>query len=147
MKNYWKHFFFVTIFLLGVYFGYQNTKPIQVVYAKENEVLSHQQSVHEWIKLLNLENPELHDAVVVAMLLSKDFGKEIFVLDNASDHLKYRLSLERGNADNILSYSYKDKFMSFDHYSVKHGPSVKYAEQAYLVDKQILRYYSELGIK
>ena len=103
--------------------------------------------MHEWIKLLNIENSQLHDAVIAAMLFSKDTNKEIFVLETTNSTLKYCLSVERGNAENILSYSHKDKYFSFDHYNSKHGPSVKYAEEVLIVDKKIQKYYSELGIK
>lgn len=101
-----------------------------------------------WIKAINIKNPELHDAIVAAMLLSMDAGKEIFVLrNNEGGKLKYRLSTNRGNADNILSYSHKDRYISFDHYNVTDGPLIETVSNQLLIERKLDSYYQELGIK
>jgi hypothetical protein len=104
----------------------------------------------KWIKLLNLHNPELHDAVLASMLASKASGKEVFIWNESEDattRLKYKLSYERGGAENLFSYSHKDKWFSFDHYSEKLGPTLQMAESMIAVDQRISKYYTELDIK
>ena len=113
-----------------------------------NDYVSRIDSQNYWIKAINIKNPELHDAIVAAMLLSKDTSKEIFVLRNSEGgKLKYRLSTNRGNADNILSYSHKDRYISFDHYNVTDGPLIETTSNQLLIERKLDSYYQELGIK
>ena len=113
-----------------------------------NDYVSRIDSQNYWIKAINIKNPELHDAIVAAMLLSKDTSKEIFVLRNSEGgKLKYRLSTNRGNADNILSYSHKDRYVSFDHYNVTDGPLIETTSNQLLIERKLDSYYQELGIK
>lgn len=113
-----------------------------------NDYVSRIDSQNYWIKAINIKNPELHDAILAAMLLSKDTSKEIFVLRNSEGgKLKYRLSTNRGNADNILSYSHKDRYISFDHYNVTDGPLIETASNQLLIERKLDSYYQELGIK
>lgn len=102
-----------------------------------------------WIRLLDKNNPELHDAIIAAMLVSKDSGKEIFVLRENKENkkLKYRLSLVRGNANNMLSYTHYNRWFSFDHYNDKDGPWLSTAENQLFIENKINRYYKELEIK
>lgn len=104
----------------------------------------------KWIKLLNQHNPELHDAVLASMLASKASGKEVFIWNESEDattKLKYKLSYERGGAENLFSYSHKDKWFSFDHYSEKLGPTLQMAESMITIEQRIGKYYTELDIK
>jgi len=118
------------------------------------EFVSRQDLQNFWIKMLNEKNPDLHDAVIAAMLLSKDSGKEIYVLHNSKtnalgfpNRLKYRISTERGAANNILSFDYSTKYISFDHFNSNDGPIIEHVYNKIIVDRKISSYYSELGIK
>ena len=111
--------------------------------------VSRMETQARWIKMLDKSNPELHDAVIAAMLVSKDSGKEVFVLreNDANKKLKYKLSILRGNADNIMSYTHKDSWFSFDHYNDKDGPWLSTAENQLFIENKLNRYYKELNIK
>lgn len=123
-------------------------------FQRDTEFVSRQESQNFWIKMLNEKNPDLHDAVIAAMLLSKDSGKEIYVLHNSKtnalgfpNRLKYRISTERGTVDNILSFDYSTKYISFDHFNSNDGPTIEHVHNKIIVDRKIGSYYSELGIK
>jgi len=118
------------------------------------EYVSREEVQNFWIKMMNEKNPELHDALIAAMLLSKDTGKEIFVLHNSktnslsnSNKLKYRLSTQRGTVDNILSFTYDTKYISFDHFRASDGPSLEESYNKIIIQRKINAYYSELNIK
>ena len=115
----------------------------------EEATVSRMEAQARWIKMLDKSNPELHDAVIAAMLVSKDSGKEVFVLreNDANKKLKYKLSILRGNADNIMSYTHKDSWFSFDHYNDKDGPWLSTAENQLFIENKLNRYYKELNIK
>lgn len=102
-----------------------------------------------WLMMLNLQKPDLHDAIVAAMLASKSSGKEVFVLkeDAPLSKLSYKLSFIRGGADNLLSYTHDERLFSFDHYNEKTGPTLAMAENAMYINNKIINYYAELGIK
>lgn len=116
---------------------------------KERIEVSRNDAQSRWIKMMEQKNPELHDAIIAAMLISKDMNREIFVLkkENPNKKLKYQLSNERGHADNLLSYSYKNNWFSFDHYNDNDGPWLSTAENQLFVERKISRYYKELNIK
>lgn len=116
---------------------------------KEEIAITRLEAQARWIKMLDKSNPELHDAVIAAMLVSKDSGKEVFVLreNDADKRFKYKLSILRGNADNIMSYTYKDSWFSFDHYNDKDGPWLSTAENQLFIENKINKYYKELNIK
>lgn len=102
----------------------------------------------KWIRILNEKNPQLHDAMLAAMIASKASNKEIFILTNDKNaKMKYKLSLTRGNADNILSYNHKINYISFDHYSDNEGPTLTSVENMICVERKIAVFYKELGIK
>lgn len=115
----------------------------------DTEMLAEKELQGKWIKLLNERNPELHDAVIAAMLLSKDINTEIFLHHNTKEDrkLKYVISDKRGDAENILSYNHKTHSFSFDHYSEKDGPSMQTVEDREVINKKINKYYEELGVK
>jgi len=121
---------------------------------EKTEYVSREEVQNFWIKMMNEKNPELHDALISAMLLSKDTGKEIFVLHNSktnslsnSNKLKYRLSTQRGTEDNILSFTYDTKYISFDHFRASDGPSLEESYNKIIIQRKINAYYSELNIK
>ena len=115
----------------------------------EEATFSRMEAQARWIKMLDKNNPELHDAVIAAMLVSKDSGKEVFVLrENAPNKkLKYKLSVLRGNEDNILSYTHKDSWFAFDHYNDNDGPWLSTAENQLFIENKLNKYYKELNIK
>lgn len=114
-----------------------------------DEYITRQESQSRWIRMLNQENSQLHDAVLAAMLASKASGKEVFIQieQYPLSRFKYKLSYERGGAENLLSYNHVGGYFSFDHYSEKIGPTLTAAENMIVIDRKINRYYSELGIK
>lgn len=114
-----------------------------------DDYASRQDSQVKWIKTLNESNPELHDAVIATMLASKASGKEVFLLrDNKPlNKLKYKLSYERGGAENLLSYDFKQNYFSFDHYSSDDGISVATAENMIVIERKMSKFYKELSIK
>ena len=69
----------------------------------------------EWLKHLNKTNESFHDAVVAAMLASKKTGREVFVQKKKSGNQPvYYLSYVRGDAENVLGYTYKTRYVSFN---------------------------------
>ena len=115
----------------------------------EEATFSRMEAQARWIKMLDKSNPELHDAVIAAMLVSKDSGKEVFILrgNDTSKKLRYKLSILRGNEDNIMSYVHKDSWFTFDHYNDKDGPWLSTAENQLFIENKLNGYYRELNIK
>lgn len=145
--KYLRESLYVASLIVAGFTGYAiSNRPV-----KENiqyiDYVFREDSQNKWIKILNNKNPELHDAVIAAMLVSKDTGKEMFVLRKQDGKLKYTISPSRGNADNILSFDYKTRYLSFDHYNEEDGPSLQAAENILVIDKKIALYYKELNIK
>lgn len=157
-RNRWR-FVAGLVVLIGLAFmvlSFANAKPA----AKINYV-TRIDAQNYWIKQLSVKNSKLHDTIIAAMILSKDTNKEIFVLrvnyplslqgrmnpELPSPGIQYRLSTTRGNADNILSYSHKIRYFSFDHYSEHDGPSLQAAQDQLFIDRQINSYYQELEVR
>lgn len=136
-----------SIIIISIGFAF-SIWPKERKFSEEIDV-SRMETQSRWIKMLDKSNPELHDAVIAAMLVSKDSGREVFILreNDANKKLKYKLSILRGNADNIMSYNHKDSWFSFDHYNAKDGPSFSTAENQLFIENKLNRYYKELNIK
>jgi hypothetical protein len=141
-----------------IFTGLSGCKAPPLAFARQKNIsennISRTDAQNCWIKMLNEKNPQLHDAVVGAMLLSKDSNKEIFILRNIQPdstglikRSKYRLSTIRGDAENILSVDFKNKYISFDHFNESEGPSIETAYDKVFVDHKINLYYAELNIK
>ncbi len=115
----------------------------------ETERLTAKDLQSKWIKSLNESNPELHDAIIAAMLISKDANVEIYLHRNIGENkkFKYTISDKRGDAENILSYNYKTDFFTFDHYSIDDGFTMQMVENREIINRKINKYYEELGVK
>ena len=145
--KYLRQSLFAASLIIACFTGYAFTNRTSNKNAQYVNYVCREDSQNKWIKILNDKNPELHDAIIGAMLLSKDTGKEIFVLRKSEGKLKYAISVIRGNAENILSYDYKTRYLSFDHDSEDDGPSLQTAENILVIEKKIDSYYKELNIK
>ena len=63
--------------------------------------------LNAWFEDLDRENFMLHDTLLEALFISRQTGKTVFVLRGTAEGAKtpsrrYRVSMERGGADNIV---------------------------------------------
>ena len=105
-----------------------------------------------WLRKLEQDKPELHAMTLLAMLLSKDTGKEIFVVaktNNLNSRVVYLVTPVRGGSESLFSFSFKDNYFSFDHYNLlsKDGPSLADATYELEISRRVQGYYKELGVK
>ena len=105
-----------------------------------------------WLKKLEVAKPDLHAMTLLAMLLSKDTGKEIFVVaktNSFNTRIVYLVTPVRGGSENLFSYDFKNNYFSFDHYNLlsKDGPSLADATYELEISRRVQGYYKELGVK
>ena len=104
-----------------------------------------------WFKALDRENPDLHDSLLVALHLSRETGKEVFVrrleIEGAkSPPQRYRVSTERGGADNVVGVNFATREFLFDHYLPTDGPSIQDIRTRLQNAVRIRRIKRDLGI-
>ena len=105
-----------------------------------------------WLRKLEQEKPDLHAMTLLAMLLSKDTGKEIFVVaktNSFNSRTVYLVTPVRTGSENLFSYDFKNNYFSFDHYNLlfKDGPSLSDASYELEIARRVQGYYKELGVK
>ena len=113
---------------------------------------NHKAVLNAWFTQLDEVNFALHDALLKALFVSKRLGKEVFVrritVEGASEgSLKhYRVSTERGGADNVVGVNYATREFLLDHYLAGDGPTLDEVRQ-HLKDQSRIRVLKrELGI-
>jgi hypothetical protein len=104
-----------------------------------------------WFKALDRENPNLHDRLLVALHLSRETGKEVFVrrleIEGAkSPPQRYRVSTERGGADNVVGVNFATREFLFDHYLPTDGPTMQAIRTRLQNAASIRRIKRDLGI-
>ena len=104
-----------------------------------------------WFEALDLANPDLHDSLLVALHLSRQTGKEVFVrrleIEGAkSPPQRYRVSTERGGADNVVGVNFATREFLFDHYLPTDGPSIQDIRTRLQNAARIRRIKRDLGI-
>ena len=104
-----------------------------------------------WFEALDLANPDLHDSLLVALHLSRQTGAEVFVrrleIEGAkSPPQRYRVSTERGGADNVVGVNFATREFLFDHYLPTDGPTLNEIRQSLRNDTRIRELKKDLGI-
>ena len=108
---------------------------------------------NEWFKKLDEVNPQLHDTLLEALFLSRQSGKQVYVLkrrlgtDEKPGPVVYAPSLTRGGADNLLSVQFSDRSFHFDHFDTKEdGPTLEQVRERMFTEERIRRLKRDLGI-
>ena len=104
-----------------------------------------------WFKALDRDNIALHDSLLLALFESRRTGQIIFVrrleLEGAKKPLRlYRVSLERGGADNVVGVNFATREFLFDHYLPTDGPTLNEIRQSLRNDTRIRELKKDLGI-
>lgn len=104
-----------------------------------------------WFEALDLANPDLHDSLLVALHLSRQTGAEVFVrrleIEGAkTPPQRYRVSTERGGADNVVGVNFATREFLFDHYLPTDGPSIQEIRTRLQNAVRIRRIKRDLGI-
>ena len=107
--------------------------------------------LNEWFEDLDRENFPLHDTLLEALFTSRRTGKTVFVLRvmvegaDTPPHL-YRVSLERGGADNIVGVNHATREFLFDHFLPSDGPALQQTRQRLHYDRRVRELKKDLGI-
>ena len=104
-----------------------------------------------WFAALDRDNIALHATLLLALFESRRTGQIIFVrrleLEGAEDPLRlYRVSLERGGADNVVGVNFATREFLFDHYLPNDGPTLNEIRQSLRNDTRIRELKKDLGI-
>ncbi len=104
-----------------------------------------------WFEALDRDNIALHDTLLLALFESRRTGQIVFVrrleLEGAEDPLRlYRVSLERGGADNVVGVNFATREFLFDHYLPNDGPTLNEIRQSLRNDTRIRELKKDLGI-
>ena len=107
--------------------------------------------LNAWFEDLDRENFMLHDSLLEALFISRQTGKTVFVLRGTAEGAKtpsrrYRVSMERGGADNIVGVNHASREFLFDHFLPSDGPSLQQARQRHRYDERIRGLKKDLGI-
>ena len=108
--------------------------------------------LNAWFTELDEVNFSLHDTLLHALFMSKRTGKEVFVRriafegegENQPKH--YRVSAERGGADNVVGVNYATREFRLDHYLPADGPTLDQIRQHLKNQSRIRELKKELGI-
>ena len=104
-----------------------------------------------WFEALDRDNIALHDTLLLALFESRRTGQIVFVrrleLEGADEPLRlYRISIERGGADNVVGVNYATREFLFDHYLPTDGPTLNEIRQSLRNDTRIRELKKDLGI-
>ena len=118
-----------------------------------NDPNDHKVVLNAWFKELDQANFPLHDKLLEALFISRQTGKEVFVRrimtegGNQDIPLKrYRVSTERGGADNVVGVNYATGEFRLDHYLAADGPTLDEVRQHLQNRSRIRELKKELGI-
>ena len=113
---------------------------------------SHGAVLNAWFAQLDEVNFALHDTLLNALFVSKRLGKEVFVRritveGDSEDSLKhYKVSTERGGADNVVGVNYATREFRLDHYLPTDGPTIDQVRQRLKNQFRIRELKKELGV-
>jgi hypothetical protein len=104
-----------------------------------------------WFEALDRDNIALHDTLLLALFESRRTGRIVFVrrleLEGTDEPLRlYRISIERGGADNVVGVNYATREFLFDHYLPTDGPTLNEIRQSLRNDTRIRELKKDLGI-
>lgn len=90
--------------------------------------------LNAWFEELDRENFALHDILLEALVYSRQSGKVVFVrrveVQGAEEPPRlYRLSFDRGGADNIVGVNHATREFLFDHFLPSDGPTLNQVRQ------------------
>ena len=107
--------------------------------------------LNAWFEDLNRDNFALHDTLLEALFISRQTGKTVFVLRVTVEGAKtpkhlYRVSLERGGADNIVGVNHATREFLFDHFLPSDGPALQQTRQRLHYDRRVRELKKDLGI-
>ena len=107
--------------------------------------------LNAWFEDLDRENFTLHDTLLEALFVSRRTGKTVFVLRVTVEGAKtpkhlYRVSLERGGADNIVGVNHATREFLFDHFLPSDGPTLQQTRQRLYYDGRVRELKKDLGI-
>ena len=113
--------------------------------------LSLAQVRNAWLKELNQLNPQLHDVLLVALVESRQTGREVFILkrtlgDGENVQAFYTASLQRGGSENLMSVNYPTREFMFDHFSEADGPTLENTRNRLYNEERIRIIKRDLGI-
>jgi len=132
--------------------GKEATQPtIPNTEAAKPEQPSESAVLNAWFEALDRENFPLHDTLLEALFVSRRTGKTVFVLRVAVEGAKtpphlYRVSLERGGADNIVGVNHATREFLFDHFLPSDGPTLQQTRQRLHYDGRVRELKKDLGI-
>ena len=107
--------------------------------------------LNAWFEDLDRENFTLHDTLLESLFVSRRTGKTVFVLRVTVEGAKtpkhlYRVSLERGGADNIVGVNHATREFLFDHFLPSDGPTLQQTRQRLHYDGRVRELKKDLGI-
>ena len=107
--------------------------------------------LNAWFEDLDRENFMLHDTLLEALFISRQTGKTVFVLRVTVEGAEtpprlYRVSLERGGADNIVGVNHASREFLFDHFLPSDGPTLQQTRRRLHYDGRIRGLKRDLGI-
>ena len=104
-----------------------------------------------WFEALDRDNFALHDMLLEALIFSRQTGKVVFVrrveVEGAEKPPRlYRLSFERGGADNIVGVNHATREFLFDHFLPSDGPTLNQVRRRVRDDAAIRKIKKDLKI-
>jgi len=104
-----------------------------------------------WLEELDRSNPELHDTILIALVLSRQAGREVFVHkrtvgEGGAAQVFYGTSMERGGSENLMSVNYATREFLFDHFTPADGPTLQAMREQLFAKERIRAIKRDLGI-
>ena len=113
---------------------------------------NHGAVLNAWFAQLDEVNFALHDTLLNALFVSKRLDKEVFVRritvegDSEGSLKHYKVSTERGGADNVVGVNYATREFRLDHYLPTDGPTIDQVRQHLKNQLRIRELKRELGV-
>ena len=104
-----------------------------------------------WLEELDRSNPELHDTILIALVLSRQAGREVFVHkrtvgEGEAAQVFYGTSMERGGSENLMSVNYATREFLLDHFTPADGPTLQAMREQLFAKERIRAIKRDLGI-
>ena len=135
--------FFISVLSLAIGCGFTSSN--------SQGKLTESAVLNAWFEDLDRENFMLHDTLLEALFISRQTGKTVFVLRGTVEETEtpprlYRVSMERGGADNIVGVNHASREFLFDHFLPSDGPTLQQTRRRLQYDGRIRGLKRDLGI-
>lgn len=121
------------------------------IYQRNDLTLSMATVRNAWLEELDRVNPDLHDSILIALVRSRQTGREVFIHkrtigEGEAARAFYGTSMERAGAENLMGVNFATREFLFDHFNNDDGPSLETIRERLFAREAIRKVKRDLGI-